>query len=143
MGPRTFVSFEAAASKEGEPPGRELAQAVAAALSRHGVDVHGPDEHEGWAWALETSFDGGDIFCLLGLTDDPPMEWQLHSYAQRSRSRLLGGAKVEQLDAQMTNWLLALAAALREIDGVRSIRWYDEAIFNGDHGATWFESPLD
>jgi hypothetical protein len=43
----------------------------------------------------------------------------------------------------MTNWLLALAVALREIDGVRSIRWYDEAIFNGDHGATWFESPLD
>ena len=77
------------------------------------------------------------------MTDDQQIEWQVHSYAQRRRPRLLGGAKVEHMEAQMTDWLWALDATLREMEGVQSIRWYEQARFDVDHGATWFESPLD
>jgi hypothetical protein len=143
MGLRTFVSFEASAPKDGDPAGGELAGAVAAALRERGLEVSGPQEHESWAWAFGSSFDGGDIFSLLALTDDPPLEWQVHSYARRGRPRLLGGAKTDVLEARITEWVKSVDAALRALDGVRSIRWYDQSTFDADHGETWFEAPTD
>jgi hypothetical protein len=35
----------------------------------------------------------------------------------------------------------ALDAVLRQVEGIRSIRWY-ATTFDRDHGATWFETPL-
>jgi len=139
----TFVSFEAGAPKDSEPPGLELAEQVAASLRARGFELQGPDEHEGWAWSFGTAIEGGGIFSVLGLTDDPPIEWQVHSYGQRGRPRLFGGAKVEQLEARMREWLAALDAGLQEADGISNIRWYDQATFDADHGATWYASPLD
>lgn len=143
MSLRTFVSFEATAPKDGQPPGRELAEALAGALRAEGQDVRGPDEYEGWAWTMGRKFEGGGIFSLVGLTDDPPREWQVHSYAQRTRPRLFGGPKVERLDDEMRGWCRSIDDALRSIDDVRSIRWYEQSRFEVDHGETWFDSPTD
>ena len=141
MALRTLVSFESSAPKDGEPPGRELAISLVRALTAAGLEVHGPDEHEGWAWALGRTFAGGGIFSLVGLTDDAPMEWQVHSYARRNRPKLLGGIKSERLEQELRTWCEALHAVLRNEPSVRSIRWYDQETFDRDHGGTWFETP--
>ena len=138
---RTFVSFEAPGSKEGEPPfGRDLADSLAAGLREQGLDVVGPEDHEGWAWSLSRSFEGGGIFALVGLTDDPPMEWQVHSYGRRDW-KVFGRMKEEELERELRAWCEALDAFLKGDEQVRSIRWYDQKTFEQDHGETWSDSP--
>jgi hypothetical protein len=143
MALRTFVSFEASAPKDEQPPGRQLADSLARGLTEAGLDVYGPDEHEGWAWALGRRLEGGDVFSLVGLTDDPPMEWQVHSYARRTRPKLLGGIRTEQLDQDMRAWCEAIHAVLMKVPGIRSVRWYERETFERDHGETWFDTPAD
>jgi hypothetical protein len=116
---------------------------LARGLTEAGFDVHGPDEYEGWAWALGRTFEGGATFSLVGLTDDPPMEWQVHSYARRNRPKLLGGIKAEQLEQEMRAWCVALHAVLTTEPSIRSVRWYDRQVFDRDHGETWFDAPTD
>ncbi len=105
--------------------------------------MHGPDEHEGWAWAFGTSFVGAGILGLLGLTDRPADGVAGAQLRAAESARLLGGPKMEQLEAQMREWLRALDAALREVEGIPSVRWYDQGTFDVDHGATWFDTPMD
>jgi hypothetical protein len=143
MAVRTFVSFEASAPKDGQPPGRELADLLLRGLTEAGFDVHGPDEHEGWAWALGRTFAGGGISSLVALTDDPPMEWQVHNYARRNRPKLLGGLKAEQLEQETRGWCEALHAVLTNEPSIHSVRWYDRETFDRDHGESWFDAPTD
>jgi hypothetical protein len=119
-----------------------LNAAVAAIASAYGAaDLR--ELHEGWAWALGRTFEGGGIFSLVGLTDDPPMAWQVHSYARRNRPKLLGGIKSERLEQEIRVWCEALHSVLTDDPSVRSIRWYDHETFDRNHGETWFDTPAD
>ena len=59
----------------------------------------------------------------------------------RSRPRLLGGIKGEQLEQGVRAWCEALHATLTKEPGIRSVRWYDRETFDRDHGETWFDAP--
>jgi hypothetical protein len=56
---RTLVSFEASAPKDGQPPGREVAERLARGLGEAGFNLQGPTEHEGWAWTPDRRPLGG------------------------------------------------------------------------------------
>jgi hypothetical protein len=45
------------------------------------------------------------------------------------------------LDAALAEWCAATGSALQGHDGIMSIRRYDQADFDRDHGETWAESP--
>lgn len=62
---------------------------------------------------VSRSFDGGSIFALVGLTDDPPLR----------------------------AWCEAVDASLKSDERIRSIRWYDERTFEQGLGETWSADP--
>ncbi len=147
MAVRTFVSFEADDAAfppdvEDAPPGRELAKFVSDALRRAGPDHEGPEELEGWAWDMHAQESDVSVACVVGLTDDPPMQWQIHTYGRIPRlRRWLTSHAVNQQEEVLARWCEAIDAALKADGRFRSIRWYAPVEFERDHRKTWAETP--
>ena len=146
MSVRTFVSFEADDAAfppdPDEPPaGRELAHWVSETLARAGLEHDGPEEREGWAWELRTPRAKVRVFTIVGLTDDPPVQWQIHTYGEVSLLSRLSSAAAEERQQALRAWCGAIDAALKGDERFREIRWYDQETFRRDHGQSWDASP--
>ena len=141
MALRTFVSFEADFPTGGEPPGGELAEFVSAALNDAGLRNDGPDEREGWAWDINHHAPGLTLESIVGLTDDPPRQWQIHSYAHLPYwKRWSGDARTER-DETLRRWVETIDRAIRADPRFCSIRWYESGTFDADHGESWDPAP--
>lgn len=143
---RSFVSFEADGSRfptAGEPPGAEFARWVSDTLAAASLPHEGPHEREGWAWELSRAEGKVTIVAIVGLSDDGPRQWQVHSYAtvpvrRRLFSRRAGESEREEA---LRPWCSALHRALTSDPGFRNVRWYDPKVFERDHGETWADAP--
>lgn len=138
---RTLVSFEADFPTGGEPPGRELAEYVSAALNDGGLGNHGPREREGWAWDIIRHAPGLTVESIVGFTDDPPRQWQIHSYAHLPVWKRWSDDARTKRDETLRKWVEIIHRAIRADPRFRSIRWYESGTFDTDHGATWDSAP--
>ena len=145
---RTFVSFEVdelafPAGGERIPPGRELAEFVSHALRRAGVNHDGPVERESWAWELRAIDGDVRVECIVGLTDDPPMQWHIHTYGYvPALRRWFSRDASTHRERVLTRWCEAIHDSLMRDGRIRNIRWYDQTSFERDHGETWAERPV-
>lgn len=143
---RSFVSFEADRGRfptTGRPPGAELARWVSDALDAASLPHEGPHEREGWAWELYRVEGKVTVVSIVGLSDDGPRQWQVHTYATIPvRRRLLSrrAGRSEREDA-LRPWCSALDRALKGDPAFGNVRWYDPEAFDRDHGETWADSP--
>jgi hypothetical protein len=115
---RTHASFDAddeTFPTDGEPAGHELAEYVHAALHGAGFDPGEPEEREGWAWDVAER----DRYSVVGLTDDPPAKWQIHTYGK-----------------DVAGWCEAVHAGLVAHAGVRDVRWFEP-----DEDDDWADTP--
>ena len=141
MSVRTFVSFEADFPTAEHPPGRELADFVAAALKAAGMTIDGPVEREGWAWDVLSSGAGLTIESIVGYSDDPPREWQVHTYAHLPLRKRWSRSAKAQRDALLRRWCEAIDSAIKDDPRFRSVRWYEQETFDKDYGETWHPAP--
>lgn len=135
------MSFEADFPTSGEPPGRELAEFVSDALKAAGVTSEAPSEREGWAWDIISGANGLTIECIVGFSDDPPRQWQIHTYAHLSAWKRFSRAAETRRGELLKQWTEAIDEAIKTDPRFRSIRWYDERQFAEDHGETHFATP--
>ena len=140
MGVRSFVSFEADFPTEGTPPGRELASFLATALRGADLPFEDPRNREGWAWNLRANVGKVRIESIVGLTDDGPVQWQVHSSSPTGAFGWLPNQRKAR-DESLSVVSAALHKVLVSDPRFRSIRWYDPEVFASDHGATWTETP--
>ena len=137
MGVRSFVSFEADFPRDGEPPGEELARFVSDALRAAGVTHDAPHEREGWAWDIHSD----RVDCIIGLVDDGPREWLITNHGELPLLRRVSRTAREEQEEALRRWCEAIDAALKADGRFRTIRWYDAAAFDRDHGDTWGDEP--
>ena len=131
------MSFQADLPKHGEPPGEERARFVSDARRAAGVEHDGPHEREGWAWDIHSD----RVESIVGLVDDGPREWLITNHADLPFFRRRSGTAREEHDRTLRRWCEAIDAALKADERFRTIRWYDAADFDRDHGDTWGEAP--
>ena len=105
---RTLVSFEGNFPKTTTVPGREIAELLTERLRAAGFEVADPEKLTGYAWLVGGRFPAGQVASLVGLTDDPPIEWQVHTYPPRIRPRWLGGPRRDELQATVRTWCQAI-----------------------------------
>ena len=138
---RTLVSFEGNFPKTSTVPGREIADLLTERLRAAGFDVADPEKLTGYVWLVGGRFPVGQVASVVGLTDDPPIEWQVHTYPPRIRPRWLGGPRRDELEATVRTWCQAIHDVLTSDDRIRTVRWYEQEAFDRDHGATWAGTP--
>jgi hypothetical protein len=138
---RTLVSFEADFPTSGEPPGRELAAFVAEALRAAGLTSEAPSEREGWAWDIISRADGVTIESIVGFSDDPPRQWQVHTHAHLPFWKRLSREANARREETLGQWTAAIHQAVTADPRFRSIRWYEQRQFDQDHGETYFATP--
>jgi hypothetical protein len=102
---------------------------------------HGPGEREGWAWDLSGTEGRVHVDSIVGLTDDGPIQWQIHTYGHLSFLHRFSYAAAAEREQVLTRWCEAIDVALKGDGRFRTIRWYDPETFAVDHGDTWADSP--
>lgn len=141
MSLRTFASFRANFPIDGDVPGKELADFVAAALAKSGIVHNGVNERDGWAWEIKSIAGETAIECIVGYSDDGPRQWQIHTYGHLGLLNRLFGLGMGERDASLKAFCEAIDGAIKSDDRFRDIRWYEEGQFGKDYGATWADSP--
>lgn len=144
---RTYVGFVADfptdRGEDDSPAGKELADFVATRLRNGGIDVKGPEEHEGWAWDLTANSDGTRIDTIVGLVDDwtptPPRQWLITNDSEVGFWNRIFGSKerVDQREAALRQYCEVLHAALIGDRRFSQILWYNKDTFDkpGDEPA--------
>ena len=138
MAVRGFVIFETdhpGRKAEGGalPPGRLLAEAIAAKLRRAGVDLaSGVSEHDAYGWCFTVKHSGIAIWCMLQRSDT----WLLISEPRRTLLDRLRGRAFESSHRAVCK---ALDRAARSLDAVRGVRWYTRGEFEA--GVAGAEHP--
>jgi hypothetical protein len=138
---RTFVSFEADFPTGGTPAGRELAEFIAQALRSSGQAVGGPTNREDWAWDIHSESCKPPINSIVGYSDDGPRQWQIHTYIRRPFFHRLFRGKNASHDEQLFAYCSTIHKVIMTDDRFRSIRWYEQTVFDKDHGDTWGDAP--
>lgn len=149
---RTLVSFEAPASlfpadpaESGDPAGKEIADLIAAALHREGIEYQGPDERGGWAWDLRATSEHASIECIIGLVDDAPIQWLIAtSVRPQRRFKKRAREETEAAAASLRDaWIKSIDDVCGGPQGWTSVRWYHQTDFDRDHGETWSPTPFN
>jgi hypothetical protein len=142
MSLRSFVSFEADFSTDGQPPGKELADFIASALREKSLGCTGPAEREGWAWEVFWRAGNIQVESIIGFADDAPRQWLITTYSHVSFLRKIFIAGIEQeREKTLRQFCEAIDNALQDDGRFATIRWYTQQEFDGDYGDTWGEAP--
>ncbi len=138
---RTFVSFEADFPTDGSPAGRELAEFVAHVLRSDGQAISGPTNREDWAWDIRCKVDKTVLNSIVGFSDDGPRQWQIHTHRHRPvLQRFFGGGNASQ-EKLLGSYCSKIHNAIKHDSRFRNIRWYEQVMFEKDHGDTWADAP--
>ena len=137
---RTFVAFVATfptdRGEDDSPAGKELADFVAAKLRNAGVDVHGPEEREGWAWDITANVNGTPIDTIVGFVDDmdsaSPRQWLITNDSRMGLwSRMFGSRdRWNKRESALRRYCETLHATLTSDPRFSHILWYDNETFD-------------
>ena len=140
---RTFVSFKAQFPKTSDPPGKELAEFVSAALTSASISHEAPTEREEWGWTIYAQRRHVKLEIIVGLSDDGPREWQIHTYQHLPfLGRILNRSRLRtESENALTLFCETLDKALKADSRFNTIRWYYHEVFEKDFGETWGDAP--
>lgn len=127
---RTFVSFMADFPTDSQPPGRELADFIALALDSAAEQHHAVTEREGWAWELAADRGKATIESIVGLVDDPPVQWLITTHGHLGTLARFSRSARNERDAALLRWCQAVHTAISADDRFSEVRWYSPSDFD-------------
>lgn len=136
MALQTFVSFQAHFPTDGPPPGRALADYVAAILADVRLSHEPPTEREGWAWTIRLEHDFTQVEIIVGQMRGRPDGWliTIDGHFSLARGIAIGGDADEERDKALRPVCNALDRALTQDPRFTDIRWYTPEEFDSSHG---------
>ena len=129
---RSFVTFFAELPLSSQPLGRELAEYLADALRRAGLQVSDPERRENWAWTIRSEQTLREVEIVAGKAHGAMNAWLVTLDAHVSLAfGLVGGEDADEVrDETLRPYCLALDRALKADARFHQVRWYTQEEFD-------------